>query len=54
MNELEFDCLIKLLEDSFDGDYTITRSALLELLQKAKWNAKIHIKNELEHLKENA
>ena len=52
MNELEFNQLIELLEDSFEGDYTITRTGLLELLNKAKWNAKIRIKDELEALKE--
>ena len=48
MNELEFEKLIELLKDDFDGDFMITREALLEYLQKAKWNAKVHIKDELE------
>ena len=52
MNELEFQQLIKLLQDDFEGDYTITRSGLLDLLEKAKWNAKVEIKNELQELKE--
>jgi hypothetical protein len=52
MNELEFKQLIELLEDGFEGDYTITRTNLLELLTKAKWNAKVRIKDELEALPE--
>jgi acyl-CoA-binding protein len=52
MNELEFQQLIELLEDGFEGDYTITRTGLLDLLNKAKWNAKVRIKNELQELKE--
>ena len=48
MNELEFEKLIELLKDDFDGDFAITRESLLEYLQKAKWNAKVHIKDELE------
>ena len=48
MNELEYDCLIELLQDDFEGDYQITRKELLDLLLKAKWNAKVKIKNELE------
>jgi len=51
MNELEYDCLIELLQDDFEGDYQITRKELLDLLLKAKWNAKVRIKNELEALK---
>jgi hypothetical protein len=39
MNEREYEELIKLLEDDFDGDFTITRKSLLEYLNKAKWNA---------------
>ena len=42
MNELEFDCLIELLEDDFDGDFAITRKMLLEYFKKAKWNAKVY------------
>jgi len=52
MNEREYEELIKLLEDDFDGDFTITRKSLLEYLNKAKWNAKIQIKEELDFLKE--
>jgi hypothetical protein len=51
MNELEFNCLIELLEDDFEGDYSITRTELLGLLKRAKWNAKVIIKNELEEAK---
>jgi acyl-CoA-binding protein len=47
MNELEFEQLIELLEDDFEGDYPITRTGLLDLLTKAKWNAKVRIKDEL-------
>ncbi len=45
MNELEFKCLVDLLKDDFDGDYQITRKTLLELLTKARWNAKVEIKD---------
>jgi hypothetical protein len=41
VNELEFNCLLELLEDDFDGDFVITRKGLLEYLKKAKWNAKV-------------
>jgi hypothetical protein len=54
MNELEFDCLIELLEDDFDGDFPITRAGLLEYLKKAKWNAKVYIKDELEQIAKEA
>ena len=47
MNELEFNCLLELLEDDFDGDFVITRKGLLEYLKKAKWNAKVMVKDEL-------
>jgi hypothetical protein len=50
MNEKEFNCLIELLEDDFYGDFTITRTGLLEYLKKAKWNAQVHIKDELNSL----
>ena len=50
MNELEYACLIELLQDDFEGDYQITRKELLDLLVKAKWNAKVKIKNELEEI----
>jgi acyl-CoA-binding protein len=52
MNELEFEQLIELLEDDFEGDYAITRTGLLDLLRKAKWNAKVRIKDELAALAE--
>jgi len=52
MNELEFEQLIELLEDDFEGDYPITRTGLLDLLRKAKWNAKVRIKDELAALSE--
>jgi len=48
MNELEFNWLIKMLKDDFDGDYPITRTRLLELLEKAKWNTRVQVKDELE------
>jgi len=48
MNELEFEKLIELLKDDFDGDFVITRESLLEYLQKAKWNAKVAIKDEFD------
>lgn len=41
MSELEYDCLIELLSDDFDGDFIITRKMLLEYFTKAKWNAKM-------------
>ena len=52
MNELEFEKLIGLLEDDFDGDFVITRKDLLLYLQLAKWNAKVHIKDELASIAE--